>query len=211
MFRDWKYLCNIVEDRAAVMDKFDSTDHVEFRACDNLECGSNIIALNRANGPTGASVDSANLADRDSHFAVATATSSEPSFTTITCAISMSSYFQKSSLWQHARMSHWHTMLDSITPPDGLSSKRTLVGNSQGEWHVSRARRSGGRMVLHRAFIRLAGVAYMHWFPLCTASAALGDSVRGLVGLCGVVEPEEFRDKIMHMLETEGQGLVETR
>ncbi|KAF8207807.1 hypothetical protein K438DRAFT_1814314 [Mycena galopus ATCC 62051] len=57
------------------------------------------------------------------------------------------------------------------------------VGNDvHDEREVERAQRSGGRYTLHRAFIGIGGMAFLHWFPLRATNAALDELVQRLAG-----------------------------
>jgi hypothetical protein len=54
------------------------------------------------------------------------------------------------------------------------AQKRPTVNNPNEHW-AERAKRSNGRLVLHRAFISIGGVAFLHWYPLLTMSEILAE------------------------------------
>ncbi|KAJ7676578.1 hypothetical protein DFH06DRAFT_1291567 [Mycena polygramma] len=100
-----------------------------------------------------------------------------------------------------------------IKPCVGVRGPANVQMNAYNRRQLARATQSGGRLILHRAFISFGGVSCMYWFPLRTRTAVQHEQMRQMATEVAGTEDAtaiELRLEEMATIEDDTDGSVIT-
>ncbi|KAJ7106840.1 hypothetical protein C8R43DRAFT_1045301 [Mycena crocata] len=230
IWEDWKKFSDLADERAALMDVFDSEEYKLSRACDNLECGAILerAALRRCAGCMRHYYCSGACQRRDWYtgghrsgcfIRCICKTRSRPRDRDFIRAILHKDYLHSKHSILECQVSFLAVHPDqSFYIGFDYSNGRAEVKlhgfdklvHVCGPWGIpnepcnddqlARAHLAGGRLGLHRAFISHGGMCYMRWFPLFTTSNVLDEGVRRLARELEGADSEERKPWLLEKI-----------
>ncbi|KAJ6481324.1 hypothetical protein C8R47DRAFT_595547 [Mycena vitilis] len=194
MYKEWRSFLDLVDERGAFLDLFESGAHTISRACDSLECG--VIrdkaqfkrcggclqtyycgeACQRADwvvgghrGACGLKPDNRVMRTRDRDFLRALLHRDYLQEKASILALQVEFLVTRPGEQCYVLFDYTCGRPDiRVFPCAGVSGPRSIEMNAYTMRQLERAARSGGRLILHRALTSFGGPAYVYWFPLRT-------------------------------------------